>query len=65
MSQSKSGKQVKVTLVKSLLGRPEKHRRVARALGLTKTQRPVLHYSSPTIDGMLRKIEHLLLVEPA
>lgn len=62
-TQQKAGHQVKVTLTRSLLGRPEKHRRIAAALGLKRTQRSVLHYQSPTISGMLKKISHLLTVE--
>lgn len=58
-------KQVKVTLTRSLLGRPEKQVRVARALGLTKTQRTVVHYDTPIIRGMINKISHLLTVEVA
>jgi large subunit ribosomal protein L30 len=63
--QQKSDRQIRVTLTKSLLGRPEKHRRVAKALGLTKSQRSVVHYDSPIIRGMINKISHLLTVEAA
>jgi large subunit ribosomal protein L30 len=63
--QSQSGRQLKITLVRSLLGRPEKHRRVAKALGLTKSQNFVLQYDSPIIRGMINKISHLLTVEVA
>lgn len=62
---SQTDKQVKVTLTRSLLGRPEKHRRVAKALGLTKTNHTVVHYDTPVIRGMLTKISHLLTVETA
>jgi len=57
--------QVRVTLVRSLLGRPEKHRRVAKALGLTKTNHSALHFDTPLIRGMLNKISHLITVEVA
>ena len=57
--------QVKVTLTRSLLGHPEKHRRVARALGLTKSHRSVVQYDTPVIRGMINKISHLLTVEVA
>ncbi|MCE3234477.1 MAG: rpmD [Vampirovibrio sp.] len=63
--QQKSDRQVKITLTRSLLGRPEKHRRVAKALGLTKSQRSVVHYDTPIIRGMINKISHLLTVEVA
>lgn len=63
--QQKSDRQLKITLTRSLLGRPEKHRRVARALGLTKSQRSVVQYDTPIIRGMINKISHLLTVEVA
>jgi large subunit ribosomal protein L30 len=63
--QSQSGRQVKITLTRSLLGRPEKHRRVAKALGLTKSQNSVIQYDTPIIRGMINKISHLLTVEVA
>ncbi|WP_373530997.1 50S ribosomal protein L30 [Vampirovibrio sp.] len=63
--QQKTDRQVKVTLTRSLLGRPEKHRRVARALGLTKTNHTVVHYDTAVIRGMITKISHLLTVETA
>jgi large subunit ribosomal protein L30 len=56
---------LKITLSKSLLGHPEKHRRIARALGLTRTHRSVVQYDTPIIRGMIMKISHLLTVEAA
>lgn len=64
-SEHRSDRRLKITLTRSLLGRPEKHRRVARALGLNRTQRSVLHYDTPIIQGMIQKISHLLTVEVA
>lgn len=58
-------KKLKITLTKSLIGRPEKQRRVAKALGLTKSNQTVEQYDSPTIRGMVNKISHLLTVEAA
>jgi len=63
--QQKTDKQLKVTLTRSLLGRPEKHCKVAKALGLTKLNRSVTHYDTPIIRGMINKISHLLTVEVA
>lgn len=61
----KTNQQVKVSLTKSLLGRPDKHRRIAKALGLTRTNDTRVHYDTPIIRGMIRKISHLLTVEVA
>lgn len=59
----RTDKQVTVTLTKSLLGRPDKHRKVAKALGLTKSHQTVTHYDSRTIRGMITKISHLLTIQ--
>jgi len=57
-----SGK-IKITQVRSLVGRPEKHRRVVRALGLRRNQTSVVHDDTPAIRGMVQKVCHLLAVE--
>ena len=62
MAKSNDKKPLAVTLTRSLLGRPEKHRRVAKALGLTKMHRTVYHADTPIIRGMLNTIPHLLTV---
>lgn len=54
---------LKITLVKSMIGRPEKHRRVLRALGLTKVNKTVARTDSPTIRGMINTVAHLLRTE--
>lgn len=55
--------QVKVTLVKSLAGRPEDQRATVKALGLGKTNTSVVKEATPQIKGMLHKVEHLVKVE--
>jgi large subunit ribosomal protein L30 len=55
-------KPIQVSLIKSPIGRPEKHRRILRALGLTKMHRPVDLYSSPQVLGAVRKVIHLVKV---
>lgn len=54
---------LKVTLVKSMIGRPEKHRRVLRGIGLTKLNRTVELNDSAVTRGMIQKISHLVKVE--
>jgi large subunit ribosomal protein L30 len=56
-------KYLKIKLVRSLIGRPEKHRLVAQGLGLRKLNSEVVRKDSPEIRGMVRKISHLLKVE--
>jgi len=56
-------KRLKVTLVRSLIGRPEKQRRTVRALGLKRLNHSVVHRDTPEIEGMIRKVIHLVRVE--
>ena len=54
---------LKVTLVKSMIGRPEKHRRVLRGMGLTKLNRTVELKDTQPIRGMVATVSHLVKVE--
>jgi large subunit ribosomal protein L30 len=56
-------KKLKITLVRSLIGRPESQRQTARALGLTKLHSSVIHEDTPDIRGKVTKLTHLLDVE--
>lgn len=55
-------KQIKIKLVRSLIGSSESQRKVAKALGFTKKDQIVEHYNSATIMGMVNKISHLVEV---
>ena len=57
-----SGK-LKVTLVKSMIGRPEKHRKILRSMGLAKINRTVEFKDTPSIRGMINKVSHLVNAE--
>ncbi len=54
---------LKITLVKSMIGRPEKHRRVLRGMGLTKINRTVELKNTASIRGMVNAVSHLVNVE--
>ncbi|MBW2405833.1 MAG: 50S ribosomal protein L30 [Deltaproteobacteria bacterium] len=54
---------LKITLVKSMIGRPEKHRKVLRGMGLTKINKTVELQDSPSIRGMVHAVSHLVRVE--
>jgi large subunit ribosomal protein L30 len=56
-------KYLKIKLVRSLIGHPQKHRMVAYGLGLRKLNSEVVRKDCPEIRGMVRKISHLLKVE--
>ena len=54
---------VKITLIKSMIGRPEKHRKVLRGMGLTRIGRTVELEDTPAIRGMIFKVSHLVKVK--
>ena len=54
---------LKITLVKSMIGRPEKHRNVLRGMGLTKLNRTVELKNTPSVRGMVEKVSHLVVAE--
>ncbi len=53
---------IEVRLVRSPIGRPEKHRKILRALGLTRMHRPVDLYATPQILGALKKVIHMVRI---
>ncbi len=56
-------KKIKITLVKSLIGRLPKHVLIANQLGLRKINRSVVHHDIPSIRGLVNVIEYMLSVE--
>jgi large subunit ribosomal protein L30 len=52
-----------ITQVRSLSGRPAKHRRTMEALGFRKHQQTIVHQDNPAIRGMLHQVRHLVEVE--
>ena len=56
-------KTVKVTLKKSVIGRPADQRQTVRGLGLSKISQTRELADTPEIRGMIRKVYHLLTVE--
>lgn len=54
---------IKVTLKRSLIGRPETQRKTVRSLGLRKINSVVELPDNPAIRGQLHKVEHLIKVE--
>ena len=56
-------KKIKVTQVKSVIDRPERQKRTMVALGLKKMNASVEVMGTPQILGMVRKVNHLIIVE--
>ena len=57
--------QVKITLTRSLIGYPKDQLATVKALGLVKINTSVVKEDTPTIRGMIHKVEHLVKVEEA
>jgi large subunit ribosomal protein L30 len=56
-------KKIKITLVKSPIHRPERQKQTLKALGLNKMNATKEVEATPQILGMVRKVEHMILVE--
>ena len=54
---------VKVTLVRSVIGASERQRKVVKALGLKKTNSFVVKEDNASIRGIIDKVSHLVSVE--
>lgn len=53
---------LQITLVRSVIGRPETQRVTVKTLGLRKLNSSVVHNDSPAIRGMINKVSHLVAV---
>ena len=62
MSYNENG-MLRITLVRSTIGRPADQGRAVQSLGLRKLHRTVERPDNPSIRGMVNKIRHLVLVE--
>ena len=51
-----------VKLIKSGIGKPQKHRQILQGLGLTKLNKSVVLLDTPEIQGMIRKVSHMVAV---
>lgn len=58
-----TGKQVRLTLVKSLSGRKHDHKACVRGLGLKRMHQSVTVENSPENRGMINKVVDMLEVE--
>lgn len=56
-------KKLKVTQVRSSIGRPARQKRSLQALGLRKMHQSVEHEGTPQILGIIDSVKHLVTVE--
>jgi large subunit ribosomal protein L30 len=54
---------LKVTQIKSQIGRRYIQKRTLKALGLGKIDKSRVHKDTPQIRGMIEKVRHLIKVE--
>ena len=55
-------KQIKVTLVRSVIGTKQDHRDTVRGLGLRRVNSSRVLQDTPEIRGMIRKVDYLVAV---
>jgi len=64
MTKQKSAvKQIKITLIKSIIGRKPKHIHIVKQLGLGRINTCVVHNDIPAIRGLVNVVNYLLKVE--
>lgn len=56
-------RKLRITQVRSAIGRLEVQKRTLEALGLKRLHCPVTHQDNPQIRGMINRVSHLLKVE--
>ena len=58
-------KQIKVTLVRSVIGTKQSHRATVRGLGLRGLNSSRVLVDTPEVRGMIRKVDYLVTVSEA
>lgn len=56
---------IKMTLVKSTIDRPKDQKETVKALGFRKMYQTIEKDENPAMNGMVRKVSHLLKIEKA
>jgi len=59
----KGGQVMRITLKRSPIGTPERHRLVLRGLGLRKIRQSVLRPDTPQVRGLIHQVGYLLEVQ--
>ena len=63
MSTDGTGVKLRITQVRSKIGRPQNQRDTLRSLGLRRIRDSVVRPDRPEVRGMVRKVAHLVTVE--
>ena len=65
MTDASEPRMLKITLIKSAIGYSVKHKATVKALGLRKLRQSVTLPDTPSLRGMLLKVNHLVKIEEA
>jgi large subunit ribosomal protein L30 len=63
VAKSEETKKVRITQVRSGIGRKGTHRATIRALGIKRHQQSVVHELTPAIAGMINTVSYMVEVE--
>jgi large subunit ribosomal protein L30 len=63
MPSEQTGKTIRITLVRSPIGRRQDQKDTVRALGLRRLNQTIEREDTPVVRGMVSKVSHLLAVE--
>lgn len=55
--------ELKITLKRSVIGRPQSQRKTVQALGLTKVNSSVVKPANDAVKGMIKAVSHLVDVK--
>jgi large subunit ribosomal protein L30 len=58
----KKAKTLKVKMIGSVIGCPEKQRATVRGLGLRRLHQVVVREDTPMVRGMVKKVPHLAMI---
>lgn len=56
-------KKYKIAQIRSRIGRPADQKKTLDALGITRMNRSRVVVGTPQVEGMIKKVKHLLSVE--
>lgn len=63
MVKKSKERKLRIKLVKSVIGYPQKQREIVRGLGLRRLHHEVIRPDTPAIRGMVEKVKHLVEME--
>ncbi len=53
---------ITISLIKSPIGSSSKQRKILESLGVKKINKTISHKNTPEIQGMIKKVKHLISI---